>query len=319
MNGYIYIIKNDVNNLVYIGLTTQSIQKRWYDHVKCSKYKNSKFYRAIREIGITHFRIHILEECLIDKLNDKEREYIAKYDSFKNGYNSTLGGFGTYIYELDEDEIIRLYKLNYGITSIAKMNQCSPCVIKCILQKHKIEFRSYLNQPISVVQLDKDYNIINTFENKEEAYEWLTKNYRSTMKKAESYHYIKLSCDSGSVAFGYKWMYTEDIKDYRGNINYDLIVTNIELQRIFKRDKRIQSKSLSSNLVKSSGRPTIGCYIHGNNEEIYFKSLKDMATYFNNLEGKGRSDKQIRVLASYIANNARKGIKYKGYDIKILE
>ena len=34
----------------------------------------------------------MLEECSVEQLSEKEIYYINKYDTFKNGYNSTTGG-----------------------------------------------------------------------------------------------------------------------------------------------------------------------------------------------------------------------------------
>ena len=46
--GYIYIIKNYKNNKVYIGQTTQDVEKRFKQHLKCSKSnKNQLIYRFI--------------------------------------------------------------------------------------------------------------------------------------------------------------------------------------------------------------------------------------------------------------------------------
>jgi len=32
--GYIYIIKNDINDKIYIGQTSRSIEVRWKEHVR---------------------------------------------------------------------------------------------------------------------------------------------------------------------------------------------------------------------------------------------------------------------------------------------
>ena len=48
--GYIYLIENDVNNKKYVGLTTQTIDKRWKQHLNASKYKNYKLYYAEYQI-----------------------------------------------------------------------------------------------------------------------------------------------------------------------------------------------------------------------------------------------------------------------------
>ena len=34
--GLIYKIVNDINNLIYIGKTTRSMESRWHDHIKNS-------------------------------------------------------------------------------------------------------------------------------------------------------------------------------------------------------------------------------------------------------------------------------------------
>ena len=40
--AYIYVIKNDINNKVYIGKTNFSIEKRFKEHLKdCTKRKKS--------------------------------------------------------------------------------------------------------------------------------------------------------------------------------------------------------------------------------------------------------------------------------------
>lgn len=96
--GTIYIIKNDVNDKVYIGQTIRPIKKRFQEHLSASKgnewqSKNRKFYEAIREIGAKHFRIEPLKQNVsVDALKKTEIEFIEKYDSCNNGYNSTKGG-----------------------------------------------------------------------------------------------------------------------------------------------------------------------------------------------------------------------------------
>ena len=92
----IYKITNLKNNNCYIGQSINIIQ-RWKDHRKEAKdiYSDKKeypLYKAIKKYGIENFSFEILEECKVEELNQKEKEYIEKYDSFHNGYNQTLGG-----------------------------------------------------------------------------------------------------------------------------------------------------------------------------------------------------------------------------------
>lgn len=95
----IYIIRNTINNKVYIGQAID-IVKRWYTHRcvgsnNCSsnhlEYKN-KIHSAMREFGRENFYIEILEECKKEELSTKERYWIDYYNSFYDGYNSTKGG-----------------------------------------------------------------------------------------------------------------------------------------------------------------------------------------------------------------------------------
>jgi group I intron endonuclease len=93
--GIIYKITNKINNKSYVGCTINNIKKRFEEHVcRCKTNVNSKFYNSMRKYGFENFSIEILEICDINVIYDKEREYILKYDTFKNGLNSTLGGEG---------------------------------------------------------------------------------------------------------------------------------------------------------------------------------------------------------------------------------
>ena len=104
MIGYIYIVENDINNKVYIGKTIHTLKERLRQHVADAKHNahyRSHFYNAIRKYGEEHFYIRELyryesddREDLNKHLYKKEREYIQEFDSYNNGYNSTLGGEG---------------------------------------------------------------------------------------------------------------------------------------------------------------------------------------------------------------------------------
>ena len=55
---------------------------------------NSKFARSIRKWGWDAFEGRVLEEVDEEDLNELEKFYIKYFDSYKNGYNTTLGGEG---------------------------------------------------------------------------------------------------------------------------------------------------------------------------------------------------------------------------------
>lgn len=93
----IYIIKNDINDKVYIGQSI-NIHKRIQEHFwksTCEKDVsfNSALHSAIRKYGKEHFYYEVLEECEPNLLDERERVYIKQYNSISpNGYNILSGG-----------------------------------------------------------------------------------------------------------------------------------------------------------------------------------------------------------------------------------
>lgn len=93
----IYKITNKINNKSYIGISRNVYQRVKYhmEHYKENAVNQDKqLYWAMNEFGIKNFTISILEYCSYEELAEKEIFYIKKYDSFKHGYNNTIGGDG---------------------------------------------------------------------------------------------------------------------------------------------------------------------------------------------------------------------------------
>ena len=108
----IYIITNLINGKCYIG-QAKDILDRWKVHKRKSTWKshpNKALYAAFRKYGIQNFSFKIVELCEAKDLDRLEIHYIKVYDSYKNGYNRTLGGQG---YQVDEETYFknRLKKL----------------------------------------------------------------------------------------------------------------------------------------------------------------------------------------------------------------
>lgn len=94
MNTYIiYKASNTINDKVYIGCT-KHFERRVKDHLRCSPTEDCEFHRAIEELGKDKFKFEIIDKAEgIEEGHRLEQFYIDKYDSFKNGYNSTIGGY----------------------------------------------------------------------------------------------------------------------------------------------------------------------------------------------------------------------------------
>lgn len=214
MKGTIYIVTNDINSKVYIGKTYTTIQTRWKRHIsdafRNDRLQKGKFHRAIAMYGPEHFTIKPLAQFEQGILEKKEIEYIAKYDSYYNGYNSTLGGDGHSTIEYDEDTIVKMYKDGLSVNKIAealKLGTNRPIV--AILANNGIVAADRSSKPIVIHQTD-GIKIINTFSSKNEAYRWLLENNNPFLKRAHAYNYIKQSCDTGCKRFGYYWKYEKD-------------------------------------------------------------------------------------------------------------
>lgn len=171
MKGVIYIIKNNINSKVYIGQTIQKLKDRWYRH--CGKSgiseseSNMAIKRAILKYGKENFTIEVLEECDQCNLDEREKYYINKYNSYNSGYNSTEGGqLGTrpLFRKIPVDihtEIINLYKGGFSLRSIADNYNVDKHTIKHILEYYNIPLRntrSYKYSSEERAKIIEDYN-----------------------------------------------------------------------------------------------------------------------------------------------------------------
>lgn len=204
--GFIYKIYNDINKKVYIGKTQKTVEERWAWHLRDYKYlyRTGKIYRAMRKYGPEHFFIETIEECEDSQLSQHEIYWIGYYNSYKNGYNSTLGGEGVAYYNYEE--MLKEWQEGYSITQIAQKHGAHPDVVGKILRmlgitKKEIFHRGAGNNRKFVGQYDKNNVLINIYPSGCEA-ERQTGNAQANISK----------CCLGKIKTcgGYIWKYLED-------------------------------------------------------------------------------------------------------------
>lgn len=83
----IYIVKNTVNNIVYVGQTKQTLENRLLHHFSNINSGKTYFYKAIKELGTDKFYIELLEEVDDNIANEKELEWILNIQKKYPLYN----------------------------------------------------------------------------------------------------------------------------------------------------------------------------------------------------------------------------------------
>lgn len=134
----IYIIKNNINNKVYIGQSVD-IKTRWRQH-RCAK-ENYPLYNAFKKYGLNNFTFEVLLECSKEELLENEQKFILQYRSLESdyGYNQSFptenntGGHGTlFTYDQVLNIIDDLLNTNLNKDFLAEKYQCGERTIRDI-------------------------------------------------------------------------------------------------------------------------------------------------------------------------------------------
>jgi hypothetical protein len=88
----------------------------------------------MNKYGIEHFHIELIEET--DSPEEREIYWIEQYNSYHNGYNATLGGDGSCIY--DYDLILSLLKEEPAPKAIAEQIGCCVDVVYQVAKNNNI-------------------------------------------------------------------------------------------------------------------------------------------------------------------------------------
>ena len=211
----IYKITNKVNGKSYIGLST-NIERRFIDHKhrkdrSRNKSKCKILYQAFLKYGIENFDFSIIECCQVEKLSEREQYWVAFYDTYYNGYNSTVGGEGFTI--IDHQAVIEDFIKTGSCTETARNLNTTKHTVGKILTSNGITHRSSsecggLNKK-GVSQFTKQGEFVNKFESQRSAAEYLVQIGKTTAALDTIGAHIGQSC-SGKIksAYGYVWKYT---------------------------------------------------------------------------------------------------------------
>lgn len=253
--GYIYLIKNNVNQKCYIGQTVRDIKTRWIQHKSDAKHKRTNsyaLYNAINKYGDESFSIKELLSFsasslkqLIVLLNEAEKECIAKYNTLiPNGYNVTPGGDNQSVRILRpvdaydaNGNLLKSYdsiaEASFDLTGLRSGSRISDCcngkALSCcgyIWRYHGEPFNKY-EPKITQVQLDRFSNFISVDKYSMDgiylkSYDTLTSAILDTDSKSNTARSVIKGCCDGiyNQAYGFVWRYKGDPFDkYEFSIN----------------------------------------------------------------------------------------------------
>ena len=212
--AYIYQITNQINGKIYIGKTEFSIEKRFKEHCD-DAYRESKekrpLYAAMRKYGIENFRIELLEET--DSPEEREMYWIEQKQSFKNGYNATMGGDGKKY--IDYDLVVETYKQLSNKEAVAKILGIHSKTVKYILEIKNIPTVDsndiMINQYGKIVNMyDLSHKYIQSFSTLHDAARYMINNHLTNCKLSTIITHISEVCrGKRKTAAGFIWEFNK--------------------------------------------------------------------------------------------------------------
>ena len=141
------------NGKVYIG-KSKDFDSRKIKHSYSTRYYTTKLTNAINKYGFDSIKWDIIFETDdVSLINQKEIELILKYDSIKNGYNTSTGGDGgdTISNNPRRLDIIKQQLKSKGYDSDKYY------VVSEIVSKYLLD--DYINNKLSMREISKKYSI----------------------------------------------------------------------------------------------------------------------------------------------------------------
>ena len=233
MKGYIYKLTCTITGKVYVGKTID-INRRMMQHSKITPKYSHHLANAIKKYGIDNFKEEIIFEVeaedravLNAALSNAEKSYIKQYDSYRNGYNSTIGGEGTNRFHWLEsskkkisESMKKFFKSAKGKAQIKHTIFCNKNREisketrerigrgnkgKRMPEEAKIKIRNYqlvnaCSKYIPVLQYDLDNSLLNRFNSITDAAKSINK---------DTSHIVSCCKGRRKTAYGFIWKYEE--------------------------------------------------------------------------------------------------------------
>lgn len=197
--GYIYKITNTINGKSYIGQTT-NLQKRQYQHK--NGYSTKIMEKAFIKYGVENFDFEELIRVssrdlnhLRVMLNTLEKFYIKKYNTYKKGYNATIGGEGTNGYKMSPEALENNRKAHLGCKLTKEQKKKIGDALRGRTREPEMIARGAIKRRKPVLQYSIDGEFIKEYEG---------------ISFIENHDGASISmCCSGKLnqAYGYIWRY----------------------------------------------------------------------------------------------------------------
>lgn len=210
MKTHIYIIKNNINDKVYIGQTKLSLSERFKKHIYDSKTpckKHRPLFLAFEKYGIENFYIELIEDCDSEFADEREIYWIKYFNSYnENGYNATIGG--TMYEPYDYKYIANLIKLGLTTKEIVQKIGCCKQLVYRVAKLNNLKING-ANHNKQVAQYTKNDNLLQIFNSLNEAARYIktSNNISSNISTIRTNISRKCRNNKYKIAYNYKWNY----------------------------------------------------------------------------------------------------------------
>lgn len=133
------------SNRIYIG-QSRNIEKRFKEYKSINNSKEQiKLYRSFKKYGYENHVFEIIEECLFEELNFKERYYQDLYDVINKGLNCILTKTDILPIIFSKETRNKISKSNLGKkhSEETKLKISNSKIGKKLSEEHKIKLSNY--------------------------------------------------------------------------------------------------------------------------------------------------------------------------------